>query len=127
MRLPVSTSNNIGVWPRNMGVPALSFMRHEQIYRSDVFAVSYWRRGKPLPRLHSHRHDESAAGYSLASCSPAELASASPTGFILHRSAETVNDSCLHRAIEGVCSSVSSDVVGNASNPHFPKNSYPGA
>jgi hypothetical protein len=33
--------------------------------------------------LHRHRHDEFPAGYSSASCSPAELASASPANNIL--------------------------------------------
>src|SRR5271154_41290 len=127
IRLPVSTSNNIGGPLRNIGAPALSFLRHEQIYRSDVSVVPHGRRDNALPRLHPHRLDESAAGYSLVSCSPAELTSASPTGCILYRSAETVNDSCLHLASEGVCGSVSSDVVGNASRPHFPKDTDPGA
>jgi len=34
----------------------------------------------PAGRPPAHRPDESPAGYSLASCSPAELASASPVG-----------------------------------------------
>lgn len=38
-----------------------------------------------------HRLDESAAGYSLAGCTPAEPASASPAGFIFDQPAETVN------------------------------------
>jgi putative transposase len=54
------------------GGAKLSFFRHEEIYRSE---------GEP-ERADSpdHRFDESPAGYSLASCSPAELASASPAG-----------------------------------------------
>lgn len=57
----------------------MSFLRHEQIYQSDM--VSNWRSGAGLVRLRpgaSHRLDESATGYSSASCTPALLASASP-------------------------------------------------
>ena len=39
----------------------------------------------------SHRLDEFAAGYSLAGCTPAEPASASPAGFIFTQPAGTVN------------------------------------
>jgi hypothetical protein len=39
----------------------------------------------------THRLDESAAGYSLAGCSPAEPASASPADTIFIPSAESVN------------------------------------
>jgi len=57
----------------------MSFLRHAQIYRSDAVA-------KPGPAVSRcpghHRLDESAIGYSLAGCSPAEPASASPT--IIH-------------------------------------------
>ncbi|HYN24228.1 MAG TPA: hypothetical protein VES69_04220 [Pyrinomonadaceae bacterium] len=35
------------------------------------------------PYALAHRLDEFPVGYSLASCSPAELASASPTGLIV--------------------------------------------
>ncbi len=59
----------------------VSFLRHEQIYRSDVVSKV---RGEALaasPR--SHRSDEFAADYSLAVCSPAWPASASPTDFHL--------------------------------------------
>jgi transposase InsO family protein len=50
----------------------VSFFRHAEIYRSD---------GKKEPAeagSPDHRFDESPAGYSLAGCSPAEPASASP-------------------------------------------------
>ena len=54
----------------------MSFFRHKEIYRPD---------GTPLKTRSGHQaapqtigNDESPAGYSLASCSPAELASASP-------------------------------------------------
>jgi len=54
----------------------MSFFRHEEIYRPDD-THSLTRSGpKTAPR--SIGFDESPAGYSLASCSPAELTSASP-------------------------------------------------
>jgi len=54
----------------------MSFFRHEEIYRIDATPVL--TRSGPKDRSPDHRFDESPAGYSLASCSPAELASASP-------------------------------------------------
>jgi hypothetical protein len=61
----------------------LSFLRHGQIYQSDV--VFFFRPGRGLRGLRpgTHRLDEFAVGYSLAGCSPAEPASASPAGFYL--------------------------------------------
>jgi transposase InsO family protein len=54
----------------------MSFFRHTEIYRSDG---RRWKRRKPTAvGFPSHRLDESPAGYSLAGCSPAEPASASP-------------------------------------------------
>jgi transposase InsO family protein len=53
----------------------LSFSRHEKIYQSDGQA------GAASWLLPSHRLDESPAEYSSASCSPAELASASSATF----------------------------------------------
>jgi len=58
--------------------PKMSFFRQEEIYRIDR-APALTRSG-PQDRSPDHRFDESPAGYSLASCSPAELASASPAG-----------------------------------------------
>src|ERR1017187_6508122 len=73
----------------------MSFLRHREIYRSDMVsktiitwgpgAASRW--SAPAPSLKTRRkgraplivRDEFPVGYSLASCSPAELASASPT------------------------------------------------
>jgi len=52
----------------------MSFSRHEEIYRSDEERKREPPGSDPL----LHRLDESPAEYSLASCSPAELASASP-------------------------------------------------
>jgi putative transposase len=54
----------------------MSFFRHKEIYQSDVGSISSGERPKSRPP--AHRSDESPAGYSSASCSPAELASASP-------------------------------------------------
>lgn len=74
----------------------MSFPRHREIYRSDVVfktaitwgpeAASRW--SAPEPSLGTRRkgrallivRDEFPVGYSLAGCSPAEPASASPTG-----------------------------------------------
>jgi hypothetical protein len=58
----------------------MSFFRHREIYRSDVESKE---KGSPQPGSPDHRLDESPAGYSSAGCSPAEPASASPTGTIL--------------------------------------------
>jgi Integrase core domain len=60
----------------NSAGATMSFFRHEEIYQSDVGSNSSGERPKSGPP--AHRSDESPAGYSLASCSPAELASASP-------------------------------------------------
>ena len=64
----------------------MSFRRHGEIYRSDKKAV----RSLPGRPRHCtsrppqpHRLDEFPAGYSLAGCSPAEPASASPAGWHL--------------------------------------------
>jgi hypothetical protein len=123
VRLPVSTSE---ASREIFGVPALSFLRHEQIYRP-VRSVSGKRAQQystvPAP---SHRLDESAAGYSLASCSPAELASASPADLIFVRLAEDVNHCVSCGVNESLCAGVMTDIVGNASRPHFPKNTDPG-
>jgi putative transposase len=59
---------------RSLGA-TMSFFRHEEIYRSDVGSRI---EGEPAEiGSPDHRLDESPAGYSSASCSPAELASAS--------------------------------------------------
>jgi transposase InsO family protein/putative hemolysin len=62
---------------------SVSFSRHEEIYRSGKRPRGRPRkvRGEPVsPGPPAHRIDESPVGYSLAGCSPAEPASASPTG-----------------------------------------------
>ena len=66
-------------------VPAasMSFSRHGEIYRSTKRPRGRPRKGggEPVPPSSPpHRIDESPVGYSLAGCSPAEPASASPTG-----------------------------------------------
>ena len=57
----------------------LSFLRHEEIYRSDARFSQSWERQlvSSLPVLIGC--DEFPVGYSLAGCPPAEPASASPT------------------------------------------------
>ena len=63
----------------------MSFLRHPEIYPSDG--------GKTLTgRAPAHRLDEFPTGYSLAGCSPAEPASASPASLILLRSKSFVYD-----------------------------------
>src|SRR5579864_6427273 len=56
----------------------MSFPRHKEIYPSDGGST---REGSAP----AHRLDEFPAGYSLAGCSPAEPASASPVDLILLR------------------------------------------
>jgi hypothetical protein len=57
-----------------------SFLRHWEIYQSDE---QQNERARLCGHALAHRLDEFPVGYSLASCSPAELASASPTGAIV--------------------------------------------
>ena len=54
----------------------MSFFRHEQIHRSDGAKDTAGYGEEAAPR--THRFDESAAGYCLAGCAPAEPASTSP-------------------------------------------------
>jgi hypothetical protein len=81
----------------------MSFLRHREIYRSDVSRLVRERRER---RPRSHRLDEFPAGYSWADCSPAGSASASPTehhsalksscrSIAFHRTANTVLTVCL--------------------------------
>jgi transposase InsO family protein len=62
----------------NCAGATMSFFRHGEIYPSDERNNRNGER--PSGRPPAHRPDESPAGYSSASCSPAELASASPAG-----------------------------------------------
>jgi hypothetical protein len=61
------------------GAFLMSFLRHGEIYRSDG-CLGADLPERPLGPPRPHRLDESPVGYSLAGCSPAEPASASPTG-----------------------------------------------
>jgi len=63
-----------------MNSELLSFSRHREIYQSDE---QQSERARLFSHALAHRLDEFPVGYSLASCSPAELASASPTGLIV--------------------------------------------
>ena len=71
-----------------MNSERLSFLRHREIYQSDEQKDERARvrkeRARPCSHALAHRLDEFPVGYSLASCSPAELASASPTGLIVN-------------------------------------------
>jgi hypothetical protein len=70
----------------------LEFLRHMEIYQSDERKqagagdrMGAWKteRARLCGHALAHRLDEFPVGYSLASCSPAELASASPTALIV--------------------------------------------
>src|ERR1039457_6832194 len=56
----------------------MSFLRHGEIYHFDEGAI-------PADHALAHPNDEFPAGYSLAGCTPAEPASASPAGAHLAR------------------------------------------
>jgi len=58
----------------------MSFLRHREIYQVEVGG-----RGRNRGLARALRLDESPVGYSLAGCSPAEPASASPTGGTLQQ------------------------------------------
>jgi hypothetical protein len=60
----------------NSAGATMSFFRHGEIYQFDVGGNSSGERPKSRPS--AHRSDESPAGYSSATCSPAEPAFASP-------------------------------------------------
>ena len=61
----------------------MSFFRHEEIYQ--VEASCFGERGRDYGHARASRLDESPVGYSLAGCSPAVPASASPTGGTLQQ------------------------------------------
>jgi putative transposase len=63
---------------RKTAAVKMSFFRHKESYRSDVLNVQTGSNLSITPRTIGV--DESPAGYSLVSCSPAELTSASPAG-----------------------------------------------
>src|SRR5437016_5222908 len=58
----------------------MSFLRHREIYQ-----VETGGRGRNRGYARTSRLNESPVGYSLAGCSPAEPASASPTGGTLQQ------------------------------------------
>jgi hypothetical protein len=70
----------------NSAGATMSFFRHGEIYQSDVGGNSSGER--PQSRPPTHRSDESPAGYSSASCSPAEVTSASPAEYHPEREEE---------------------------------------
>jgi putative transposase len=59
--------------------PTMSFFRHREIYRP-MWDSSWRSLGATTAAAPTHRLDEFPAGYSLAGCSPALPASASPAG-----------------------------------------------
>jgi hypothetical protein len=113
----------------------VSFLRHREIYRSDLVSKSVvtWGPGAasrwsaPEPSLRTRRkerarlivRDEFPVGYSLAGCSPAEPASASPTGSSMRWSLTAGN----HLSANGNLSLISvSQALGSLQNvPEFPQ------
>jgi hypothetical protein len=87
----------------------MSFLRHGEIYRSDVTLNQSWERQPASSPPVLIGYDEFPAGYSLAGCPPAEPASASPTKddsqqprhrtMIFHRTAITPLTSCLSQRV----------------------------
>jgi hypothetical protein len=69
----------------------MSFLRHSKSINPMYSSFQAEGEGVSGSAFRSHRFDEFAASYSLASCSPASLASALPAGSILHPPAESVN------------------------------------
>jgi hypothetical protein len=63
----------------------MSFLRHQEIFPSDGGAGL-------AANTPAHRLDEFPAGYSLAGCSPAGPASASPALYILHAAFSPYNE-----------------------------------
>src|ERR1700681_3988812 len=70
----------------------MSFLRHEEIYRSDVRPGYSWERQPLVAAPALIGCDEFPVGYSLAGCPPAEPASASPTGDDSQQSTLPYND-----------------------------------
>ena len=70
----------------------MSFLRHEEIYRSDVRLGYSWERQLVVAAPALIGCDEFPVGYSLAGCPPAEPASASPTGDDSQQSTLPYND-----------------------------------
>jgi len=70
----------------------MGFLRHEEIYRSDVRPGYRWERQLVVAAPALIGCDESPVGYSLAGCPPAEPTSASPTGDDSQQSTLPYND-----------------------------------
>jgi hypothetical protein len=70
----------------------MSFLRHEEIYRSDVRPGYSWERQPVVAAPALIGCDEFPVGYSLAGCPPAAPASASPTGDDSQQSTLPYND-----------------------------------
>lgn len=70
----------------------MSFLRHEEIYRSDVRLGQKLGAATRVAAPVLIGCDEFPVGYSLAGCPPAELASASPTGHDSQQSTLPYND-----------------------------------
>src|SRR6478752_1191818 len=87
----------------------MSFFRHREIFRSDVIRSVRERRNRRSP---AHRLDEFPVGYSSASCTPAELASASPTG--IHSATRTRR---WQRGFQPTSNSVLTFCVTSGDNP----------
>src|SRR6478752_1027182 len=88
----------------------MSFFRHREIFRSDVIRSVRERRNRRSP---AHRLDEFPVGYSSASCTPAELASASPTG--IHSATRTRR---WQRGFQPTSNSVLTFCVTSGDNPN---------
>lgn len=73
---PEEFEQSVAPGPTSQGA-TLSFLRHEEIYQSDVGSKTEEERAEAGSL--DYRLDESPAGYSLAGWSPPEPASASPT------------------------------------------------
>ena len=111
---------NAATWSQGA---AMSFFRHEEIYRSDV---EFFRQKLGAARLRSlaHRLDESPAGYSLAGCSPAEPASASPAndyseGERKFEKEKSMNGKCANRRLSQRRGSPHSAVPKLCPNSHL--------
>jgi hypothetical protein len=70
----------------------MSFLRHEEIYRSDLRPGYSWERQLVVAAPALIGYDEFPVGYSLAGCPPAEPASASPTDDDSQQSTLPYND-----------------------------------
>ena len=117
----------------------MSFLRHAEIYRSDIVCKSFesWGRGTAsrwsAPGPAKGRDGRTApcsssamsfrAGYSLAGCSPAEPASASPTALSMRWGMSAGND----LSANGNLSLVSVSQHRGAVQPPIPKTGIGGS